>query len=859
MEKVILIDGNNLVFRSYYATAYSGNIMKNSKGFPTNAVYGFVSMINKIINEEKPTYIAVAFDVGKNFRKEKYDFYKEGRSETPEELKIQFPVVKKILSAMGIKHFELEPYEADDIIGTFVKMAENDECYAATIISSDKDLLQLISYETEVKLLKQKDYIRYDYETFKKDYDIEPIRIVDMKALAGDASDNIPGVKGIGEKTALTLLQKYESLEGIYENIDIISGKVQEKLKLDQKNAFISKEIATIYRDVPLDMEFSELKYEGENTDELMEIYEDLEFYSLMRAFERKKTQIKEIETKEITNVDEIEEADEYAFFIECDNNNYHLANILGMALSTKNKNYYIPKNLITEVFDKIKGKVKYTYDQKKNIILMNKIGYELDEVNFDIMIGAYLLNKSVKDDIAYLMIEDGIEVTFYFILSKHEFEDSESLKKEIILKSRYIFDIRDDYVKSLKTENMYELYKNVEHPLIDVLADMESSGVNIDIDILNKQKEEVGIKLDILVKEIHNLAGVEFNVASPRQLGDILFEKLLLPHGKKNATGYKTDAKVLHKLIGLHPIVEKVLEYRNLHKLYTTYLEGLANYIREDGKIHTIFKQNLTRTGRLSSVEPNLQNIPIRTEEGRKIRKSFIPSENSVFLCADYSQIELRILAHISKSEDLIQAFVDGQDIHSKVASDIFAVPLAGVTKDMRRTAKAVIFGIVYGISGFGLGENLEIDFMEAKKFIAKYYELYPGVKKYMDEIVSEAYNEGSVRTLFNRKRYIEELFNKNKIIQQSGERIALNTPIQGTGADIMKKAMVNVYLEFKKQNLKSKVLIQVHDELVIDCALDEEAIVRSIVVDKMENVIRFDVPIKVEVDTGINWYEAK
>jgi len=859
MKKVILIDGNNLVFRSYYATAYTGNMMKNSKGFPTNALYGFVSMINKIIVEEKPEYMAIAFDIGKNFRKEKYDFYKEGRSDTPEELKQQFPVAKEIVKAMGIKCFELEPYEADDIIGTFVKMAENDDDYDATIISSDKDLLQLISHETEVKLLRQKDHIRYDYAKFKEDYGIEPINIIDMKALAGDQSDNIPGVKGIGDKTALSLLQSYGDLDGIYENIDLVKGKLKEKLEIDKDKAYISKEIATIYCDVPLNIEFKELKYEGEQTDLLMGIYEDLEFYSFLKKFDKKTDSKSPFTFKIVNEIDDIEITDEYAFYIECDATNYHVANIIGMALATKEKNYYVKKELIPVVLEKIKDSTKYTYDLKKNIVLLKNIGFELGEVNTDLMIAAYLLNLSLKDDIAYLMVPNGVEVSFYEGMLKSKFEDIEVLTKDIVRKARFIFDNRDDYIKRLKTNNMFDLYKNIEHPLIEALADMESIGVDIDKHILDKQKEEVLVKLDILSKDIYNLAGEEFNISSPKQLGDILFEKLGLPHGKKNNTGYSTDVKVLNKLQGTHQIIDKILEYRNLNKLYTTYLEGLTSYIRKDGKIHTIFKQNLTRTGRLSSVEPNLQNIPIRTEEGRKVRKAFIPSEDSVFMCADYSQIELRILAHISRSDDLISAFIEGQDIHSKVAADIFDVELDAVTKSMRRTSKAVIFGIVYGISGFGLGDNLEISFVEARKFIDKYLEIYPGVKTYMDEIVKEAYDEGCVRTLFNRKRIIDELQNKNYMMRQSGERIALNTPIQGTAADIMKKAMVDVYQEFKKQGLKSKIIIQVHDELVIDCRIDEQEKVLSIVTDKMENVIKLDVPIKIEVDTGINWYEAK
>ena len=856
MKKIILIDGNNLIFRSYYATAYSGNLLKNSKGMPTNALYGFVNMINKIIADENPTYMAVAFDIGKNFRKEKYSFYKEGRKKTPDELHMQEPYARRLLHAMGVPYFELCPYEADDIIGTLAKMVEEDKTFVGTIISSDRDLLQLISPELEMKLLKQKDYIRYSKETFTLDYGIDPIKIIDLKALAGDASDNIPGVKGIGEKTALNLLQTYGSLESIYENIDKIKGKTKEKLLTDKDNAFMSKEIATIYRNVPLAINsLEDLKITPPNEEELSSLYEDLEFYSLLKGV-KKTSEMAPHEYITISSVSEIDASDEYAFYLELDGYNYHTGSILGMSISTKNKNYFVKNELIKDALALLNGKVLYTYDLKKNIVALEKIGLTCPLVNTDLMILYALLEDTSKDDIAYYMTNKGYEVTFLDNLYKKK--DFSSLEKDITLKSSFIFAMRDEAILTLKRDDMYELFTNIEMPLARVLAKMEITGVKVDLGVLEKMGVTYKEKLENITSEIYKLAGKTFNVASPKQLGEILFIDLGLPGGKKTQKGYKTDVKVLHKLRGEHPIIDKILEYRNISKIYSTYIEGLEAYILSDGKIHTIFKQNFARTGRLSSTEPNLQNIPVRDDEGKKIRQAFLPS-NDLFLSADYSQIELRILAHISGSKELQEAFINDADIHTKVASDIYGVSESMVSKKMRSTAKAVIFGIVYGISGYGLGENLEISPKEAKEFISKYYELYPGVKKYMDEIVVEAKEEGSVRTLFNRRRTIPELDSTEYMVRQMGERIALNTPIQGTCADIIKKAMVEIDKEFKEKNIQSKMILQVHDELIFDVIESEKKIVEEIVKRVMTSTISLAVPLKVSADYGKNWYDIK
>ena len=847
-KKLILVDGNNLMFRSYYATAYSGRMMKNSKGLPTNALFGFASMINKIIAEENPTYMAVAFDIGKNFRKEKYDFYKEGRTKTPDELNIQMPIARDMLDCLGIKHFELAPYEADDIIGTIAKMTEEDPEFASVIVSSDKDLLQLISHETEVKLLKQTGFIRYNYETFKSDYKIEPIRIIDLKALMGDSSDNIPGVAGIGEKTALKLLQEYQSLDNLYDNLDKISGKVKEKLQVGKESAYMSRDIATIYRDVPLNITLNDLKLDLSDDTKIKEMYQELEFFSLIKDSVKPKDD--KINYQVINSLDELILDEDIAIYLELDNNNYHIANIIGMSITDKDNNYYINKELVKDVLEFIKNKNIITYDLKK-IIGNTKI---FINSNFDVSIAAYILGLNLKDDVAYLANQYNRNIMFYDALKKNNFIDVE----EIVKKSKFLYDIKDELARKMTNEGSYKLFTDIEMPLVSVLADMEITGIKVDKDVLDEMKKEIDVKIELLEDSIYNLAGTKFNISSPKQLGEVLFVNLGLPSGKKNKTGYSTDVKVLEKLAVNYPIAEKILEYRALTKLNSTYIEGLENYILEDGKIHTIYKQTLTRTGRLSSIEPNLQNIPVREEMGRKIRKAFVPV-NDLLLSADYSQIELRILAHISKCPGLIEAFKNEIDIHTKVASDIYGIPTSGVTKTMRRTAKAVIFGIVYGISGFGLGENLHISKSEADEFIKKYFELYPEVKKYTEDVVKFAHENGYVTTLFGRKRVIDEIKNPNYIIKSTGERMAMNTPIQGTSADIMKMAMIKVYNRFIKEGITSKILLQVHDEIIVDVKIDELEIVKKIIKEEMENAYRLDVPLKVEIDTGINWYEAK
>ena len=859
MKKIVLVDGNNLLFRSYYATAYSGNIMRNKDGFPTNGIYGFVNMINKIIAEEKPEYMMVAFDIGKTFRHEKYADYKGGRNATPEDLKIQFPVAKKILTAMGIKYLECDGYEADDIIGTISMWCEKDDDYEALIVSSDKDLLQLISDETTVKLLKTKDYIWMDKKAFIDTYGFDPIHMIDLKALMGDSSDNIPGVKGIGEKGAIKLVSEYQTLDNIYDNINNIKGATQTKLIEGHESAYYSKDLVTIYRDVPLDITFNDLKYKKEHTDELINIYNDLGFYSLLKKESiTKENNNKELKVNIINSLEKINNISitkPLGIYLELDNSNYHHANIIGMSLYNEEVSAYIPYEVLKQKPNFLTSGIKYTYDYKKLLVSFNKYNLDIKDITFDTMIAAYLLNYTIKDDIATLANDLSYDIEFYN--KKKELTDIEFARNSI-LRAKFIYESYPELDKKLKEEEVYDLYSNIEFPLIKVLAKMEIEGIRVDTKILEDMKKEISTKIEEVEKDIYTLAGEEFNIASPKQLGEILFDKLKLPYAKKNKTGYATDANVLGRLTN-YEIVAKILEYRMLTKLYSTYLEGILNTISSDGKIHTIYTQALTRTGRLSSIEPNLQNIPIRNEFGRLIRKAFVPEENSIILSSDYSQIELRVFAHLSNVKELVDAFNNNLDIHTKTAMDIFNVDMKDITPLMRRQAKAVNFGILYGISSYGLSEDLKISPSEAKKFMDKYFETYPGIKDYMQKLIDDAYLKGYSITLMNRRRNIEELKNTNHNIKSMGERMALNTPIQGTSADILKKAMIEIDNIFTKENIKSKMLLQVHDELIFNVYNDEIDKVKEIVKDTMENTYKLSVPLKVSINTGNNWYEAK
>lgn len=854
MKKVILVDGNNLMFRSYYATLYSGSMMTNSEGFPTNALFGFVNMMNKIISEENPEYIMVAFDIGKTFRHEKYDYYKGKRDETPEDLKKQFPVAKKILNAMGIKYFELAGYEADDIIGTFAKKVDEEAEFVATIVSSDKDLLQLISEDVDVKLLKQKDYIRMNREVFMNTYGLEPIKMIDLKSLMGDQSDNIPGVKGIGEKTAIKLLQTYSSLDGVYQNIENIKGATKQKLITDKDNAYMSYDIATIYREVPIDTNLDNIKYQNELTDELINIYNDLDFHSLLRKTTNKTTSDDKIKYNIIKDLNNIDINSDVAINIDLDNDNYHQANIIGISIFNDNLAIYIKKEDLvnTDFLNKISI---YTYNYKKLYSVLTRNNLYTPICTFDTLLAAYLLNYSVKDDIAYLA--EKLDYPIKVSDKKEKLTEEEFIERSL-KKAKFIYNTVSPLKDKLIENNQIDLLTNIEMPLSIVLAKMELTGIRIDKKQLEDMKEDIKIKIELISKDIYNYAGHEFNISSPKQLGEVLFDELKLPYAKKNKTGYVTDANVLGKLIK-YPIIKQILEYRLLNKLYTTYIEGILNATQPDGKIHTIYTQALTRTGRLSSIEPNLQNIPIRNEFGRLIRKAFIPEENSQIMSSDYSQIELRIFAHLSNTKELIEAFNNKMDIHTKTAMDIFKVPDYAVTKNMRRQAKAVNFGILYGISPYGLAEDIGISPKEAKAFIDTYFKTYPGIKDYMNKEIEEAHKNGYVKTIMNRTRNIEELSSSNYMQRSMGERMALNTPIQGSSADILKKAMIEIDEKFKEENIKSTMLLQVHDELIFNVLNEEKEKVKNIVKETMEHTIKLNVPLEVDIEFGNNWYDAK
>lgn len=864
MEKIILVDGNNLLFRSYFATAYSGNVMRNSSGFPTNALYGFTNMINKIISEEEPKYILVAFDKGKTFRHNEYSEYKGGRNATPEDLLMQLPLARELLNYMGIKYYEIDNYEADDIIGTFSEYCNNDDDFDCTIISSDKDLLQLISDHVNIKLLKTKDYIRYDKNSFKEAYGIDPIRVIDLKALMGDSSDNIPGVKGIGEKTALKLLQQYDNLDNIYEHVDELSPKIKEKLINDKDNAYLSYHLATIVKNVPIDINIEELKIKDKDMENLNKLYEQLDFHSLLRKnmITKPVANDNKISFEVLKSTDKLFNDEEIALSIEMIGTNYHISEILGFGIYSQHNNYFLSFDEFKKnpsILDNFKV---LTYDLKKIINALKWHDITINNIVFDTMIAGYLLDYNVKDDASVMAGMFNYDIKSFedaYGKTKITKPDYDTYSNMAVLKAKFIYETKDELINKLKDEQLIDLYYHTEMPLAYVLADMEFTGVHVDKDCLYEMDKDLKEKINDVTKQIYDYAGEEFNINSSAQLAHILFEKLGLSHGKKNQRGFSTSIDVLNKLKDAHPIINLIIEHRLLNKIESTYVMGLLNSVLSDNKVHTIYTQTLTRTGRLSSIEPNLQNIPVRNEFGKLIRKAFVPSEDSVILSTDYSQIELRILSHMAGIESLINAFNNNIDIHTKTASDIFHVSEDEVNSNMRRIAKAVNFGIIYGISSYGLAENLGIRVVEAKEFMDKYNATYPGIIEYMDNVKKEAYENGYVKTLFNRKRIIPELQSKNHAVRASGERMALNTPIQGTSADIIKKAMIEVFDAFKKENLKSKMILQVHDELVFDCKKEELDKVIRIVTDIMENTYKLNVPLKVDVNYGDNWYLAK
>ena len=865
MNKIILIDGNNLIFRSYYATAYTGTIMKNSKGFPTNALYGLINMLNKIINEENPTHIMIAFDVGKTFRHKEYSDYKAGRSETPIELKMQLSLAKELVTSMGIKHFEIENYEADDIIGTFADYIDKSDDLEGLIVSSDKDLTQLISDKVKMKLLKSNDYIMMDKDKFKEIYGIDdPKKMIDLKSLMGDPSDNIPGVKGIGEKTAISLIQKYNNLDSVYENLKSISPGVQKKLIENKDNAYMSYSLATIYKQVPININLDDIKYNGFNLEDYKKLLNELEFYSILKKIDVKEVKQIDLKYKVITNLNELNLEEPYSIYLETLGYNYHLAKPLGVSITDKLGSYYIPFDLLSDSDIFNDNKQKYTYDLKKMLYVFNKYNIKIDEKIDDLMLISYLLNKNVKTDIAVLANTYSYNIRFYDKIYGSEITikmpKSDSYKDDIVLKSIFIYNEYKNLLEELDKETMNSLYKDIELPLTYVLTKMEENGFLVDINYFNEFGSYLDKQIKDIEQKIYTLAGCEFNILSTKKLGDILFNKLSIPYPKRTKDNYSTSKDILDKLKDKYEIVNLILDFRTINKIKSNYVTSLINEIYDDGRIHTIYNQTLTKTGRLSSERPNLQNIPIRDELGRLIRKGFIPScKTNKIASFDYSQIELRVFSSISNATDMIDAFKSGIDIHTKTASQIFHVNVDEVTKDMRRKAKAVNFGILYGISSFGLSEDLGINVSDAKEFIDNYLMAFPSIKEYRNKTILDAHQNGYVKTLMNRKRVIDEIKNKNYLIRQSGERMALNAPVQGTAADIMKKAMIEIDEEMEKRKLKSKMLVQVHDELVFDVVEEEVDILKNLVMDIMKNTYKLNVPLDVSYEIGDNWYDAK
>lgn len=874
MKKLVLVDGNNLIFRSYYATAYQGRLMHTSNGMPTNAIYGLSNMINKIITDESPDYMVVAFDKGKTFRHEKYEDYKAGRNKTPEELIVQFPYAKKLLKHMGITCLEIDNYEADDIIGTLSREADKTDYFQTVIVSSDNDLLQLITDKTCVNLITKGTTVCLTPELLKEHKGVYPDQIKDLKGLEGDSSDNIKGVKGVGNKTALKLIEEYGSLEAIYENIDNIKGKLKEKLENDKESAFESKDLATIYTEVPIDLDLEKYNISDNNYEELITLLTELEFKGMIKKFlaerESKEGSLGEQKSDIIVDSDEKINSELFvspcAINIEIDELNYHKGQIKGLSITNINGTYFLLPELLKnpKIVSFLEGETeKYIFDLKRQVTALKYKGISLNNITFDVMLAEYIIDPSASSDIAYVANKYLESIKLY-----EEFYGKGKKKNEYTIqeladysnsKSKFIFLIKQEVEEKLTQNDQLNLLTQIEVPLAKVLADMEYEGVVIDSDILSTMGENMVGKIEELEKEIHEIAGTEFKISSPKQLGIVLFEKMGLPVIKKTKTGYSTARDVLDKLKPHSSIIDKIIKYRTLSKLHSTYVDGLILQTYEDGRIHTIYNQALTQTGRLSSTDPNIQNIPIRDEEGRQIRKAFIPSPGCVFVGADYSQIELRVLAHLSGANNLIEAFKNGEDIHTITAMEIFEVPKEEVTSNMRRSAKAVNFGIVYGISSFGLSENLDIDFNKADEYIKAYSKKFPGIMKYTDKCIEDARSLGYSSTIMNRKRYINNINSKNVMERKFAERTAMNTPVQGSAADIIKKAMIDIDNELKKRKLESKLIIQVHDELIIDCKDEELEEVQSLLIELMEKAVELNVPLKVDCSSGRNWYETK
>ena len=872
MKKLILIDGSNIMFRAYYGTAYSGNLMRNSKGQYTNAVFGFVNMINSVLNEDF-SHILVAFDKsGKTFRHDKFEDYKGGRKPMPEEFRSQIDLIKQSLDVLGVKQREIYLIEADDIIGTYSEKYY-DEFDEIEIISNDKDLLQLINDKVSLRssVKGMQNYISYTPELLQEKMGVAPNQITDLKGLMGDASDNLPGIPGVGEKTAVKLLKQYETLEGVLEHKDEVKGKLGERIREHFESAILCKEIATIKTDVAFEFALDDVKYEGVNEDAMLDFFKELELHSLIKKYGKKVPQVKkDFSYKVIDNIFDLEDILQPNSFLtlETFNTNYHLAKTLGFGLVNDLGNFFIPYDLLHQSLnfqmflsdENIKKNVHNVKMMK--VCLMNDL-YDIKGVDFDLLLAAYILNpNNTKEDFKVIVNSfDYDDISYheevYSKGAKYSIPEAQVYQTYAVKKAYAIKELKAELITKLKENKQLELLNDIELPVANVLAEMEFNGILVDQEKLASLNDEISGRIETLTKEIYELAGEEFNVSSPKQLGVILFEKLELPFAKKTKTGYSTNVDVLNKLLGKHPIVEKIMTYRTLTKLFNTYVVGLKGMILKDGKIHTIYRQAFTSTGRLSSIEPNLQNIPIRYQEGREIRKVFIPEKGNKLLAADYSQIELRVLAHMANEKVLISAFNHNEDIHTKTAQKIFSKE--DISSLERRQAKAVNFGIIYGQSAWGLSEEINIGAKEAERFIKTYYEEFPGLKTFMDTVIEGAQTNGYAETIYHRRRYLPELASSVYMQREAGKRNAMNAPIQGSAADIIKIAMIEIDKVIKAKRLKSKLLLQIHDELVFDVDKNEIEIMEKLVLETMESCVKLQVPLKVEQETGNNLYETK
>ena len=869
MERLLILDSNSLMNRAFYALPP----LTNSEGIHTNAIYGFTNMLLKMKEEIKPDYIVAAFDrKAPTFRHKEFEDYKAGRKKMPDELREQFPLIKELLELLSINIYEIDGFEADDIIGTVAKIAEKNaiEVY---IVTGDKDALQLATNLTKVVITKKgvTETAIYDEKTFIEEFSVTPNQFIDVKGLMGDKSDNIPGVPGVGEKTAFKLIQTYGSIEEVLNNIDEISGKkLKENLETYREQAIFSKKLATIMTEVPIDIDLEEIKSkENYDREKLKSLLIRLQMKSVLAKLSEEDDQVEEVEDNiEIQIIDDVDIMKdtlkkEGKFYLSYSTKGESIYSklelnrlIIGSDSIAKDIRFSdICKENESKAYEILKefmednNKVKVIHDAKVLITILSKHDIKVNALEFDTAIAAYIIDSSKG------------EYKLSNIVSYYLGEDISGSDEEVSIKNVVFMERLTEKLKGkIEALNMHDLYYDIELPLVHVLAYMEAQGFKIDKGMLDNLAVKFKGEIEETQKEIYSLAEEEFNISSPKQLGKILFEKLDLPVIKKTKTGYSTNVEVLEKLLDKHPIIEKIIYYRQITKLNSTYVEGLKNVIDEDGKIHSSFNQTVTTTGRLSSTEPNLQNIPIKYEMGREIRKVFIPNEEEdILLSCDYSQIELRVLAHIANDKNMINAFKHHSDIHTKTASEVFNVPLEEVTSIMRSRAKAVNFGIVYGISDFSLAQDLKITKKEASEYMSIYFDRYPKIKEYLNEVVEKAKEDGFVLTVFNRRRNIPEIKASNKIVKALGERLAMNAPIQGSAADIIKIAMVNVYNRLKSEDLRSSLILQVHDELILNVKAEEEEKVRLLVKEEMERALELYVPLEVDINEGKTWYEAK